>query len=173
MSTHILSSCSCLLTSIIILHSSIAQVSKLTVQRPIEGANHTIKVYENVQSEFIKQFGNATNITWSKVNKNYLAKFKIDGQQNSVLFNPRASIVYRISYGDVHMLPAQIRKSIKRMYVEFEIPSVVKVEEAGRTIWWIIVEDEASFARIKVENDDFEEVEKINKDIPLSTVAKH
>ena len=177
MSNQLISRFSLLVMSILILSSSFAQVSEFLLQPTKPLSKPTLKVYENIQTEFKKRFGNGTEITWSKVERNYLAKFSMDGQQQAVLFNPRAEIVYQISYGTVNHLPANIRKSIKRMYIEFEITSAIKVEEAGRTIWAVIVEDGTSFAHVRVENGDIEEVHKYVKhtppSTPQSTFAKH
>jgi len=177
MSTQFTSRCSCLFITLFIVSSPFAQVSEFTLHQPIPVTGHTVKVYENVQTEFTKVFPKVTNVEWSKLKKNYLAKFSMDGQKYSVLFTPRADIVYQITYGKVNNLPADVRKAIKRMYVEFEIPTVIKVEEAGRTIWSVVVEDETNFAWVRVENDEIEEVRKFTKGTPHAGpqpgMAKH
>ena len=152
----------------LMLCRSIAQVSEFTNIHPDLGTSSNVKVYENIQTEFTKLFANAKNIVWSKVKKNYLANFNVDDQKYTALFNPRANLIYQISYGKVKNLPTEIRKAIKRIYVEFEITSAIKIEEAGRTIWLIYVEDETTFALARVENKDIEEVQKFTKYMPAS-----
>lgn len=169
MTTQFISRVCGLLASTLLIGSSFAQVSEFKNLHPAIFDNNHIRVYQNILDEFHNQFAGAENIRWSKLNKNFLANFSMTDQKYAALFNPEAMIIYKISYGKEKHLPVDIRRWIKRIYVEFIITSAIKVEEAGRTIWLINVEDETKFAWIRVENDDIEEVQKYTKSIPLST----
>lgn len=158
-----------LLASTLLIGSSFAQVSQFkNLQPAIVNSNH-IKVYQNILDEFHKQFAGAENIRWSKLNKKFLANFRRADQKYAALFNPRARLIYKISYGKEKHLPVDIRRWIRGIYLESTITSAIQVQEAGRTIWLINVEDETTFAWVRVENDDVEEVQKYRKSVPLLT----
>lgn len=169
MTTQFISRFCGLLLSILLAGSSFAQVSEFKNLQPAIFKSNYIKVYQNILDEFNKQFAEAENIRWSKLNKNYLANFNITDQKYAVLYNPKAMLIYKVSYGKEKHLPVDIRRWVKRTYVEFIITSAIKVEEAGRTIWLINVEGETEFAWVRVENDDIEEVQKYTKSIPPLT----
>ncbi len=64
-----------------------------------------------------------------------LAKFIMDDQQNTALFNKKGYLLYHIAYGSESNLPAELRKQVKSAYVDFNITKAIKVEEDDRTIW--------------------------------------
>ena len=70
-------------------------------------------------------------------------------------------------------LPTDVRKTLKSLYVEFNIGSAIKILEAGRTIWVISIEDENDAILVRVEDKEFEEVQKYRKTTtPKPTVLK-
>jgi hypothetical protein len=142
---------------------SFAQPSSVKNLQPTLSNSNNVKIYENVVDEFEKIFGNAEDVRWEKVQKNFLAKFSIGGQQKRALFNPRGTKLYEISYGKEKDLPTKIRKDVKRTYVEYLITSATLVNEANRSIWVINLEDEEHYVIVRIENDEIEEVRKYVK----------
>jgi hypothetical protein len=143
-----------LLASTLLTINSFAQVSEFKNLQPSTLNSSHVKVYQNILDEFDQQFAGAENIKWSRLNKNFLSTFKKDDQEFRVLFTPQAKLVYKISFGKEKHLPVHLRKAVKRMYVEFVISAAIKVEEAGRTVWVIHLEDEKNLVTIKVLDDE-------------------
>lgn len=152
-----------LLVSIALVSNSFAQENSIRNLQPVLTNGTYIKVYENIRSEFQKIFANAENVSWYTIDKNFLAKFFIDGLEKRALFNPKGKLIYEMSYGKEKHLPADIRKNVKRSYVEYAITSATLVEESNRSIWVINLEDEFGYAIVRVENNELEEVKKYLK----------
>ncbi|HKH60125.1 MAG TPA: hypothetical protein VKA49_04800 [Flavitalea sp.] len=153
------------IASFLVLTSSFSQVSEFKDLKPAV-VIRDVKVYQNILDEFHKQFPAAENISWSRLGKNFLSNFNSADKKYAVLFKPEASVVYKITYGTEKHLPVDIRKWVKRVYVEFNIASAIEIKEAGRNIWLINVVDNTEFAWVKVENDEIVEVQKYTKYIP-------
>lgn len=151
-----------LLLSLFIISSSFAQTSVKNLQSIITN-NSSAKVYENVKTEFDEMFANAENVKWDYVEKNFLAKFSVGDLNYRALLNHKGHLIYKITYGKEKHLPVDIRKNVKRDYVEYLITAAVLVEEANRSIWVINLEDDSNYAIVRVENDEMEEVTKYMK----------
>ena len=169
MTTQIISRFCGLLISTLLIGSSFAQTSDYKNLEPVFVTGTKVNVYENILTEFNKQFPGAQNVRWTKVGKKYLAKFFMDDQDQRALLHRKAYVIYQISYGKEKHLPVDIRKGVKRMYVEYRISSATKVQEANRTIWVINVEDDTNLVFVRVEKDEIEEVQKYRKSNPQST----
>jgi hypothetical protein len=149
--------------TMLIVSSSFAQPSTVKNLQPALNTGNSIKVYENVQEAFEKIFENAENVRWDKVERNYLAKFSINDVEKRALLSPKGQLIYEITYGKEKQLPVNLRKDIKRAYVEFKITSATLVEEANRSIWVINLEDDTHLVTARVENNEIEEVRKYVK----------
>lgn len=152
-----------LLASSLISSHSFSQQQEVNSFQPVLSNSTYLKVYENVLTEFHKLFEKAENVRWSSLNKHYLAKFSQGDLEQRALLDNKGNLIYKISYGKEKHLPADIRKLAKRNYVEFVITAGVLVEEAGRNIWIINLEDETHYAIVRVENSELEELRKYRK----------
>src|SRR5687768_2838052 len=156
-----------LVISSLVINSSFSQVSEFKNLKPAFVTSSPVKVYQNILDEFHKQFAGAKNVRWSRLNEKFLANFTMLDQRYAVLFKPQATFVYKIAYGKEKHLPADIRRWVKHMYIDFIITSAIEVEQAGRIVWLINVEDDTSFAWVRVENEEIEEIQKYTKSSPL------
>ena len=151
-----------LLFFLFIAGSSFAQTSIKNIQ-PVITNNSYAKVYENVKNDFDKVFPKAENVVWDNVGKNFLAKFSIGNVNYRALLNPKGHLIYKNTYGNEKLLPTYLRKNVKSNYVEYQITAVALVEEAGRSIWVINLEDETNYVIARVENDEIEQVRQYMK----------
>lgn len=153
------------ITRFFILFSFLA--TKAFTQEITELPNVTVtttsKVSEAVGKSFEKYFKNAVRPQWYKLNKNYFVKFISEDQKNTALFSKGGTLIYHISYGHENNLPEDIRKMVKSSYIDLNITTAIKVEEGGRNIWVINLEDEKNLVLVRVEDDQLEEVGKYNK----------
>jgi hypothetical protein len=147
--------------------NSFAQSFNVNQMEPVFITGTPVKVYENVQVEFHKQFPEAENVKWFKHDdKNYVVTFYVDDLFHRALLNRKGHVKYQICYGKEKDLPVDIRKEVKRMYVEHNITSASKVQEANRLIWVIQVEDDTNLVFVRSENGEIEEVHKYIKSKP-------
>ena len=152
-----------LLASILLISNSFAQTSDFSNLQPVLVKGTYDKVYKNILDGFHKQFENAQNVKWFKRDKNFLVNFFMDDQIHTALLNPKADLIYQISYGKEKHLPVDIRKAVNRWYLEYSITSVTKFQVEGRSIWVIQIEDDTNFVVVRIENDELEEVKKYRK----------
>ena len=161
-----------LLASTLLISNSFAQVSEIKNLQPLLLHENSVKVYKHLLDEFEKRFPTAESVEWSKVDKNFLAVFKIDNYTHRAVFTPKAKLVYTIFYGHEKDLPTYLRKMVKEMYVEFEITAAVKVEQFNRTIWIINLHDPEYLVSVRAENGEAEELWKYSKYSPKPGKAK-
>lgn len=121
------------------------------------------KSYLNVLTRFQTLFPKAENVSFYNLKKNTGATFKINDLSYRVLFNKKGNLVYKIAYGKEKHLPVDIRKFVKREYVEFVITSASLVEEDKRQIWVINLEDDSEYVIARVENHELNENMKFKK----------
>lgn len=148
------------------MSNSFAQQTSIKSVQPVLTNSTYSKVYENVLTEFQRHFPNAEDVQWYNIKKDYLARFSIDDLEYRALLDRKGNLLYKITYGREKHLPANIRKDIKRNYVEFLITLAVFVEEDNRKIWIINLEDDSEHVIVRVENDEIEEVQKYRKANP-------
>lgn len=115
-------------------------------------------VTQKVAESFDKTFPTSYDDKWFKADRNYLVKFLMNEQKNTALFRKSGALLYHISYGHEKDLPADTRKVIKSQYVDFNITAAVKVEQAGRTVWIVNIEDPKKFIVLRIEDGEMEEV---------------
>jgi len=118
---------------------------------------------EHVWKSFESYFANAQNPTWYSINKNYLIKFMTDDNLNHALFTEKGKLVYHISYGYEKNLPTDVRKLVKSSYYDYDITRAIKVTEGNRLIWVVNLEDAKTLVLVRVEQDEMEEVQRVNK----------
>ncbi|MES1219655.1 MAG: hypothetical protein ABUT20_29415 [Bacteroidota bacterium] len=153
-----------LLTCILEATTTGAQdTSKIKSLAPVVVKASTKKIPNRIWKGFSTYFNNAENPRWYTLNKNYLAKFMIYDEENRALFTKRGNLIYHISYGYEKSLPEHLRNQVKSSYSEYEITRAVKVEEAGREIWVVNLEDTKKYILIRLEDGELEEIETLNK----------
>lgn len=121
------------------------------------------KVNEAVDKSFRKSFPKARNLSWYKLNKDYLAKFIKDDMLHQTLFKKNGYIKYDISYGMLHDLPMSVYDQVDGAYKGYNITYVAKVERDRQSFWIINLEGIKDFVVVRAEDNDLEEVKRIEK----------
>lgn len=121
MTTQIIPRFCALVASTLLMISSSAQPFNLNQLEPVFITGTTTQVSENIQVNFHKQFPEAEDVRWFKKDKSYLVNFLINDQQQTAFLNRKGYQIYHISFGKEKHLPDDIRKSVKLMYVEYNI----------------------------------------------------
>lgn len=117
-------------------------------------------VNKEIDKAFRKSFPHAQNLTWYETNKHYIVKFNEDDIRHQALFTSRGVMKYDISYGTEKYLPGITLAKIQDAYNEYDITCVANVKEAGRNIWIVTLENTKHFVRVRMEEDEMEEVQK-------------
>ncbi len=157
------SRCFLVFTSIFLAYGAFAQEPGMKTLPPIKITTTAAKVDQRVWNSFRKSFEQAEEVKWYNLDKNLLAKFIMDDQQNTALFNKKGYLLYHIAYGSESNLPAELRKQVKSAYVDFNITKAIKVEEDDRTIWVVNLEDANNLILVRLENGELEEVKNLKK----------
>ncbi len=140
-----------------------AQQKDSVVVLPTVTVTSTSIVTKEVDKSFKKSFPNAENLKWYKLNKNYLAKFIQNDMKHNTLIAENGNIKYDISYGTESNLPEDLLVRIKGGYSEYNITRVANIKESNRNIWVINLESLKHIVLVRIEEDEMEEVERLNK----------
>ena len=162
MKTQIISRISGCLLSILFASSSFAQSNYIALS-PIAISGVNLKVSEKIQTGFYKSFTGAENAKWYEQDKKILATFSMNEMNHRTLLSKKGVVIYHISYGSEKNLPAEVRKIVKSTYFDYKITMAVKVEEKNRAIWVVDMEDDKTLITVRVEDDEMEEVRKLQK----------
>ncbi|MBI1780318.1 MAG: hypothetical protein HYR66_02970 [Sphingobacteriales bacterium] len=120
-----------------------------------------VKMNERVWNTFQDEFRGATNVTWYKVDKDYLIKFVMNDIAQKVLYNKNGQQIYHISYFEEHEVPVTISTRLKNQFKGFSIKLALMVEENERVIWVINMENEEKLLFIRIEDGEVELVKEL------------
>jgi len=130
-----------------------------TTLHPPEALNISTKALQS----FDHLFGKSQFVNWSAAGKNYLITFSLENKKYRALLNKNGFLVYSICYGTEKDMPASIRKIVKSMYYDYTINMTMQVNQQNRSIWLVFLEDSHQFLTVRIENDELEEVQQMDK----------
>jgi hypothetical protein len=159
----VFSLCMLLVLVVGVASSSAQDSAKIKSLPPVTVTSTTKKIPPDVWKGFSGYFNEAENPRWYGMNKDYLVKFMIYDEQNRALFTKKGKLVYHISYGYEKSLPEVLRSQIKNSYSDYDISRAIKVQEAGREIWVVNLEDAQNIILIRLENGEMEELQQLQK----------
>lgn len=157
-----------IITTITAIAAFISIVNTLQAQQPnskslpdVKVTSTIIKMDERVWNSFQDEFKGATNITWYKVDKDYLIKFIMNDIAQKVLYNKKGQQIYHITYCEETNMPAEVASRVKNSFKGFSIKLSLKVEEEGRTIWVVNMENESKLLFVRIEDGELELVKEL------------
>ncbi|HTL07786.1 MAG TPA: hypothetical protein VL307_06000 [Chitinophagaceae bacterium] len=131
---------------------------------PVTVTATTVRIPPRTWKSFASYFPGAYNSRFYKLNRDWLAKFVLDSQQNRALFTGKGQLLYHISYGYEKNLPEELRQQVKSVYYDYDITRAIKVTEGQRVVWVINVENSKELILLRLEDGEMESVEKLTKD---------
>jgi hypothetical protein len=143
----------------------LAQTDSSKVLPAITVTGSKVTVNDQVWKAFQGYFKDAQDLRWYKIDRDYLAKFIMEDQEQSALFNKRGSLVYHITYGTEKNLPADIRQQVRSVYYDYTISKALSIREANRVIWVLNLEDAKSMLVVRVEEGEMEEAKRYKKSL--------
>jgi hypothetical protein len=122
-----------------------------------------VEVNEKVEKAFNAYFKDAQDLTWSKADNDFLARYMMGNQQQSALFNKRGNLVYHIVYGIENSLPEEIRRQVKSVYYDYSISRAYSIKDVEKTVWVLNLEDANNILEIRVEEGQVEKAKQYRK----------
>jgi hypothetical protein len=120
-------------------------------------------VNKAVNDAFTKEFKDAMDPVWYRMNKDYLVNFITTDMKNSALFKKNGRLVYHIRYGHQNNLPEDVLAKVQQAYADYNITNAVNVRENNRDIWVVNLEGLKKLIVVLVEEGELEEVGNYNK----------
>ncbi|MGE5107453.1 MAG: hypothetical protein ACM3H8_07905, partial [Sphingobacteriales bacterium] len=130
---------------------------------PVVVSTSSGQMNEKVWSAFQSDFKDAKNVTWYKNEKNYMIKFVLNEIAQQVLYNSKGQQIYHLSYVEESGMPADVVKLIKATYYSYTITLGIKIEQDGKNIWVINLEDANKLLFVRIENNETELVKELEK----------
>lgn len=125
----------------------------------------TSNVSKAVTKAFDRDFKNAVNSQWYKLNKNFLVRFIENDLENKALYKKSGYMVYHIKYGSEKDLPEDVRNMVKSSYGDYNITRAINVHQEGRNIWVLNLEGLKKLVLARVENGELEEINSYQKSL--------
>ena len=143
----------------VLVATLIAQEKDSVVTLPEVVVTSTLKINEQLNRSFDDKFPEASDLVWTKLNKDYLAKFIQIDVKHQVLFRKNGVMKYDITYmGDSH-IPKRIADLISNAYDAYEVTNAARIDRAGQVFWIVNLEGKRSYKVIRIDdNDEMEEV---------------
>lgn len=120
-------------------------------------------VNREVDKSFLQKFPDANDIVWSRLNKEYLAKFIQYDLKHQSLFKKNGFLQYDITYMSGTHLPSEIREQVNGAYDGYSISNVARIRRLDKEFWIINLESMSNFVVVRAEDGDLSEVKRYRK----------
>ena len=130
---------------------------------PTDASLSESRVSQRALNAFSKKFPDASQVKWSRVGNKYGISFMDDDKQHRCLYNVKGNLIYTLRYGSEKDLPRDIRKDIKREYVDYDITQAVETHEDNRNVWIVNLDDDNTLVTVAIENGSMEELNHYKK----------
>ena len=113
---------------------------------------------------FMKEFPGVSNETWSILNNGcYFVRFAKDEINYRIEYNQKGHWLSTTKVYGPKNLVSSVQQSVMSTYHDYKIYCVAEVILGSRTAFYITLEDESSWLKIRLMNDKIEEIESYRK----------
>lgn len=113
---------------------------------------------------FKKEFTAVENETWSMMNNGcYIVRFSKKDIQHRVEYNQKGHWLSTTRFYTQQYLSPSIRQQVMSTYYNYKIFCVAEVTVGNRNAYYVTLEDESSWLKIRLMGDKIEEVEAYKK----------
>ena len=112
---------------------------------------------------FITKYGDVPDVTWRQSSNGAAAYFTTNDIMTSVYFHKNGDYRCIIRYYREDKLPQYIRHLVKSHYYDYAIFSVAELNENGKTIYDVKIEDKRSYKTIRLIDGEMEVSEEFFK----------
>ncbi len=130
---------------------------------PGDGSLAESRVSGRALTAFSKSCPDAINAKWERVGNFYAVDFTKSEKKYKSLYNVKGNLIYSLFYGSENDLPRDIRKDVKREYIDYNITQAVNVNEDNRHVWLIKLDDENNLVTVAVEDGYIGELNRFTK----------
>ncbi len=151
----------------VLLVSTNTLIAQQTDSKELPGVTVTSdapKMSAIVLASFEKDFKGAANVTWYKLDKNFLIKFILGEIDQKVLYSAMGRQIYHISDLKQKFTPDDIRNLMNINFPGYSIIGTTRVEQDNRAIYVVNLENKNSEVVARVENSEAEMITKIKRD---------
>lgn len=148
----------CILTS-----QSWGQKTDYVQLSPITVTSATATMDVNVEAAFSKDFKNATNITWTKMEKNTMVKFLLNNILHRVLYNQKGGQIYHISYPEAKDLSTVMTSLLTTSFKGYSILRGIHVIQDDLDVWIISMENDTKLIFVRIQDEETELAEIYDK----------
>jgi len=152
-----------LISTFILTSHSWAQNSDYVQFSPIIVTSATATMDVNVQAAFSKDFKNATNITWMKLDKSTIVKFLLNNILHRVLYNQKGGQIYHLSYPEAKDLSTDITSLLTNRFKGYSILRGIHVIQDHLDVWIISLENDTKLIFVRIQEDETELAETYDK----------
>ena len=146
--------------------TAVLVVVLLTITSTFANTNNNNKenVNQRVESSFNKNFSDAEQISWSRVDKLYRAQFTLRGQVMYALIDEDGTLVGAYRNILSTQLPLYLQYQLKDDYNDYWISALFEVAKENETSYYVTVENKDQSLILKSENgDDWTTFSKVRK----------
>ena len=112
---------------------------------------------------FDKNFKGAANASWSESKEGYTAFYQGNGIMNRVNYNAKGKWMSTLRYYGEEQLPQTVRHEVKSTYYDYSIFGVTEVSVDNKIAYFVVLQDQTSFKRVKIVDGEMTEIETMKK----------
>ncbi|ULQ51849.1 hypothetical protein [Flavihumibacter fluvii] len=116
------------------------------------GTNKNNNVEEQVERSFKKEFSNAENTSWTKINDIYKAQFVLNGQVMFAFLNEDGVLLGTYRNILSSQLPMPLMSTLKEDYSGYWITELLEVAKENQTNYYVTIENGDQKLTLKSEN---------------------
>jgi hypothetical protein len=140
-----------------------AQDKDSVVTLPTVTITSQAMVSRALDKSFLQKFPDANDVVWSRLNKEYLAKFIQYDLKHQSLFKKNGFLQYDITYMGTTQLPGEIREQVNSSYDGYSISNVARIRRLDKVFWIINLESVNNYVVVRAEEGDLSEVKRYRK----------
>jgi len=125
--------------------------------------NNAENISKKTLKNFSRQFHNASDVKWEKLDDNSLATFVNGGTTTKSLFDEKGKLLYTINFFANSLLPNYMKKMINSKYKNYQIITVKQVLMENHNVWVIMLSGTSNYVTTRIEDDDMQEIANIRR----------
>jgi hypothetical protein len=128
-------------------------------------ADATTSISTKTLKNFSKEFHNATNAEWFQLkNSETMCRFFENGILNWAFYQSKGNIIASVKGYSEKDLPADVRRSIKSTYYDYNITFTQQINMPGvETVYIVHLEDAQTIKVLRLQGDEIDVLQELKK----------
>ena len=119
----------------------------------------TDKTAEKINSNFDRQFRNATDVKKSSIATGTLVYCKIDNIKNEMYYDKKGNLSHSIRYYDESKLNESVKEMVLEKYNGYDIFGVTEISANEHHIYHVKLQSRSTWKTVQVNGDTMSEIE--------------